>query len=70
MRRLFYLLSLPLLAQGPRFSARDAIRAEWARQPLAWTEARKAGLPPADRARLERTLQRIGGPGAPALLTP
>ncbi len=70
MRRLLLLLSLPLLGQGPRFTARDAIQAEWARQPLAWTEAQKAALPPADRARLKRTLQRIGAPGATALLPP
>jgi len=70
MRRLLCLLSLSLLAQGPHFSVRDAIQAEWARQPLAWTEPQKAGLPAADRARLERTLQRIGAPGAPARLPP
>jgi len=70
MRRLLLLLSLPLLGQGPRFTVRDAIQAEWARQPLAWTEVQKATLPPADRARLERTLLRIGAPGAPALLPP
>ena len=70
MRRLLLLLSLPLLGQGPHFTVRDAIQAEWARQPLSWTEAQKAALPPADRARLERTLMRIGAPGAPALLPP
>ncbi len=70
MRRLLLLLSLPLLGQGPRFTVRDAIQAEWARQPLSWTEAQKAALPPADRAQLERTLQRIGAPGSPALLPP
>lgn len=82
MRRLLCLMSLSLLAlragpiesvtpvPGPRFTARDAIQAEWARQPLAWTEAQKAALPPADRARLEWTILRIGAPGAPALLPP
>jgi cyclophilin family peptidyl-prolyl cis-trans isomerase len=70
MRRLICLLSLPLLAQGPRFTVRDAIQAEWARQPLTWTEAQKAGLSAEDRARLERTLQRIGAPGASAWLPP
>jgi len=70
MRRLLLLLSLPLLGQGPRFTVREAIQAEWARQPLTWTEAQKAALPLADRARLERTLLRIGAPGAPALLPP
>jgi cyclophilin family peptidyl-prolyl cis-trans isomerase len=82
MRRLLCLLSLSLLApqaahgrsgiqpQGPRFTVRDAIQAEWARQPLAWTEAQKASLPATDRARLERTLTRIGAPGSPGLLPP
>jgi cyclophilin family peptidyl-prolyl cis-trans isomerase len=63
MRRLLCLLSLPLLAGPPRFTVREAIEAEWARQPLVWTEAQKSTLPAGDRARLERTLQRIGGPG-------
>ncbi len=82
MRCLLCLLSLSLFApqamqarseiqrQGPRFTVRQAIQAEWARQPLLWTEAQKSALPPADRARLERTLQRIGAPSAPALLPP
>ncbi len=70
MRRLLLLLSLPLLAQGSGFSVRDAIQAEWRRQPPAFTEAQQSALPPADRARLERTLRRIGAPGAPALLPP
>ena len=70
MRRLLCLLSLPLLAQAPCFTVRVAIRAEWARQPLAWTATQKAALTPQDRARLERTLMRIGAPGAPALLPP
>jgi cyclophilin family peptidyl-prolyl cis-trans isomerase len=70
MRRLLCLLALPLLAAPPRFTVRDAIQAEWARQPLAFTEAQKAALPPADRARLERSLRRIGAPGSPALLPP
>jgi len=59
-----------LLGQTPRFSPADAVRAEWARQPLALTETRRAALPPADRARLELSLRRIGAPGAPALLPP
>lgn len=54
----------------PQFTVRDAIRAEWDRQPLAFTEAEKAALPAADRARLERALQRIGAAGSPALLPP
>jgi cyclophilin family peptidyl-prolyl cis-trans isomerase len=70
MRRLLCLLSLPLLAQGPRFTSREAIRAEWSRQPQAWSEAQQAALPAADRARLERTLGRIGAPGALPLLPP
>ena len=70
MRCLLSLLSLPLLAMGPRFTVRDAIQAEWARQPLAWTEEQKAALPKADRLRLERTLLRIGAPGTPSLLPP
>ncbi len=69
--RLFLLgLALPLLAQAPRFTVRDAIQAEWKRQPPAFDDAQKAALPPADRARLELTLARIGAPGAPALLPP
>ena len=64
------LLASPLAAQPPRFSPGDAIRAEWARQPPAWTEARKSALPPADRERLEQSLRRIGAPGAPAALPP
>ncbi len=64
------LLILPAQAQGPRFTVRDAIQAEWARQPLPWTEAQKAALPPGDRIRLERSLQRIGAPGSPPLLPP
>ena len=70
MRRLLCLLSLPLLAQGPRFTIRDAIMAEWARQPMTWTEAHKAALPEEDRLRLERTIMRIGAPDTPALLPP
>lgn len=81
MRRLLRLLSLSLLAslgaqaQALRFTVRDAIQAEWARQPLTFTEAQKAALSPTDRARLERAIQRIGAPDdqgnvAPALLPP
>jgi len=82
MRCLLCLLSLSLptlqavhaqsLTQRPtsRFSVRDAIAAEWARQPLTFSEAQKAALPPADRTRLERAILRIGAPGTPALLPP
>ncbi|WP_243301709.1 peptidylprolyl isomerase [Geothrix oryzisoli] len=65
-----FLACLPILGQASRFTTRDAIQAEWARQPLAWSETRKAALPAEDRARLDRTIQRIGAPGAPALLPP
>ena len=61
-------MPIPAEAWTPRFTIREAIQAEWARQPLTWTESQKAALPPADRARLEQTIQRIGAPGAPALL--
>ncbi|BDU69580.1 hypothetical protein GETHOR_16810 [Geothrix oryzae] len=64
------LLSVSLIAQGPRFTVRDAIQAEWLRQPLSFTEEQTKALPPADRTRLGRTLQRIGAPGGPALLPP
>lgn len=67
-RAVLLLAGLPVLAQSPHFTVREAIQAEWSRQPLAWTEAAKAALPPADRARLERAIQRIGAPGSPALL--
>jgi cyclophilin family peptidyl-prolyl cis-trans isomerase len=68
MRAALALLGLPLFAAPPTFTVRDAIRAEWMRQPPVFSEAEKAQLPPADRARLELTLKRIGAPGAPALL--
>jgi|GEM_PF-409295 len=70
MRLTLALLGLPLLATPPAFSVRDAIRAEWNRQPPVFSEAEKAQLSPADRARLALTLQRIGAPGAPPLLPP
>ena len=66
----FCALAASAAAAPPQFTVRDAIQAEWARQPLGWTETQKAALPAADRARLERTLARIGAPGAPALLPP
>ena len=68
MRHLLLFLSLPLLAQAPHFTTQDALRAEWARQPLTFTEAQQAALPPGDRARLELALRRIGAPGTPPLL--
>lgn len=82
MRRLLFLLSLPLLVsqaaqakpgsqrQGLRFTPRDAIQAEWQRQPPSFSAAEKAVLSLPDRLRLDRTLARIGAPGAPALLPP
>jgi cyclophilin family peptidyl-prolyl cis-trans isomerase len=76
MRRLLLLLNLSLLAaqaapsQEHRFSVRDAIQAEWQRQPPVLSEAEKAALSASDRFRLDRTLVRIGAPGAAALLPP
>ena len=70
MRMTWFCLALPLLAQPPHFTVRDAIRTEWDRQPPVFSEAQKAALPPADRLRLELALARIGAPGAPALLPP
>jgi len=64
-------LAAPLaFGQTPHFTVREAILAEWNRQPPALTEAQRAALPAADRARLGLTLARIGAPGAPALLPP
>ncbi|HJV90682.1 MAG TPA: peptidylprolyl isomerase [Holophagaceae bacterium] len=59
-----------LLAQAPAFGPREAIRAEWSRTAPAFTEADRARLSPADRARLDLTLRRIGQPGLPDLLPP
>ena len=70
MRYLPLVLALPLLAQTPHFTVREAILAEWRRQPPVLTEAQRAELPATDRTRLELTLARIGAPGAPALLPP
>lgn len=64
------LAALPAASQEARFTARDAIQAEWRRQPLTFTEAQRAALPAADRARLDLTLARIGAPGGPTLLPP
>ncbi|HJU83905.1 MAG TPA: peptidylprolyl isomerase [Holophagaceae bacterium] len=54
--------------QAPHFTARDAVRAEWMRQAPAFSAEALAKLPAADRARYERTVARIGRPGAPPLL--
>ncbi|HJV49747.1 MAG TPA: peptidylprolyl isomerase [Geothrix sp.] len=70
MRRLFCLLVLPLSGQGAHFTIREAIQAEWSRQPPAFSEAQVRALPEQDRARLDQTLRRIGAPGASALLPP
>ena len=59
----------PARAQAA-FTASDAVRAEWERQPPVLSPAVRAARPPADLARWERTLRRIGAPGAPALLPP
>ncbi|GLH72514.1 hypothetical protein GETHLI_10160 [Geothrix limicola] len=68
MRRLLCLLTLPLSAQAVHFTVREAIQAEWSRQPPTFTEAQKQALSERDRARLDLTLRRIGAPGAPVLL--
>ncbi len=82
MRRLLFLLSLLFLptqaahAQPgsqppvPHFTVRDAIQAEWSRQPPAFSDKELATLPAPDQGRLTRSLARIGAPGAPALLPP
>jgi len=76
--RVVVLLSLALLttlspaAKQPkaRFTAADAIQAEWARKPPTLSAQQVAGLSAEERARLDLTLKRIGAPGAPALLPP
>ena len=82
MRRLLLLLSLPLLVaqtalaqpgsqrQRPHFTLRDAIQAEWQRQPPSFTAEEKAALSASDRFRLERTLARIGAPDAQGKAAP
>ena len=72
MRRCLALLSTPFLAfaQAPGFSAKDAVLAEWNRRLPALDAQQLAQLPAADRARYERSLARIGAPGAPDLLPP
>ena len=65
------LLALPLaVVPAPRFTPQDALHAEWRRRPPVVSAAERAALPPADRARLDLALARIGAPGAPALLPP
>ncbi len=53
---------------APAFGPREAIRAEWLRQAPAFTPADRARLSPGDRARLDRTVRRLGQPGLPELL--
>ena len=59
-------------AEGPAttaaFTPLDAVRCEWARKPPVLSPEAVAALAPADRARLELSLKRIGAPGAQALL--
>lgn len=55
------------LGQDVRFSAVDALKAEWARRPPAVAVVEVAAE---DRARLELALRRIGAPGAAPLLPP
>jgi cyclophilin family peptidyl-prolyl cis-trans isomerase len=57
-----------LVAQGPTFSVKAAIRAEWSRQAPTFSDVERAQLPAADRVRLDLTLRRIGAPGLPELL--
>lgn len=52
----------------PRFTAADAVRAEWARQAPAVAAEDRDLFSAEDEARFVRTLARIGAPGAPALL--
>jgi cyclophilin family peptidyl-prolyl cis-trans isomerase len=65
-------VALHLAAAAPEapavFTPQDAVRAEWERVPPALTPGALAALSPADRARLELTLKRIGAPGAAPLL--
>lgn len=56
------------VSAADHFTVRDAIAAEWARQPPSLSEAQRRALDAADRARLELTMARIGAPGAPPLL--
>ncbi|MBI4911560.1 MAG: peptidylprolyl isomerase [Acidobacteria bacterium] len=54
-------------SQEQRFTAVDALHAEWKRQVPG---VRPEEVRPEDRARLELTLRRIGAPGTPPLLPP
>jgi cyclophilin family peptidyl-prolyl cis-trans isomerase len=66
------LVALHLQAAPPEaaagFTPQDAVKAEWDRLPPTLAPAALAALSPADRARLELTLKRIGAPGAAPLL--
>jgi len=71
MRLLFLgLVAIPALAQAPRYSQAEALRAEWRRQAPAFTERQLENMPAADRARWELSVRRIQGVGAPPLLPP
>lgn len=58
---------LALLPPAKRFLPRDALLAEWSRQPPDQSASETL---PADRPRLLQTLARIGAPGAAPLLPP
>jgi cyclophilin family peptidyl-prolyl cis-trans isomerase len=62
------LLAAQASAAQPAFTALDAVQAEWDRRPPVFTVTERDALPPADRQRLELSLRRIAGPGAPGLL--
>ncbi len=65
---LWFAVPLPAREATPRFGPAEAVQAEWLRQPPALAPEEAALLPPADKARLERTLARIGAPGAPLMM--
>lgn len=69
------LLALPISlcaadAPKPRFTAEDAIRAEWRREIPAFSELDLARMSKKDRGRLNAALQRMAAPQAPGLLPP
>jgi len=64
------LVAIPALAQAPRYSQAEALRAEWRRQAPVFSERQLENMPPTDRARWELSVRRIQGIGAPSLLPP
>ncbi len=66
-KHLLPFLTLGLAAQTQPFTARDVVYAEWMRQAPYLDPSH---LMPAERARYELSLARIGAPGAPELLPP